>query len=159
MLTADRLRELLNYDPETGVFTWRVRRSPTCLKGSVAGAINQVSGYRQIGFDGQDYTAHRLAWLYTKREWPLGEIDHKNRVRDDNRIDNLRDATHSNNSANRLKQSNNTSGLKGVSYHKAAKRWRATIRKEHLGLFDTREAAHAAYCHAAQAAFGEFARA
>lgn len=158
MLTAERLRSLLDYDPATGVFLWRVRRGPSALAGSIAGHII-AGGYRLIGVDGTEYYAHRLAWLYVHGAWPTGHIDHQNVTPGDDRISNLREATRSQNLANRPAQSNNTSGLKGVSFHKGAGRWRATIQHKYLGLFDTAEEAHAAYRAAASRVFGEFARA
>lgn len=164
MLTAARLRELLSYDPETGVFRWRVYRARNARAGDVAGRIIKAApdkggGYRSIGIDGSEYLAQRLAWLHMTGEWPPAQVDHENRNRDDNAWRNLRDATRSQNQANRPAQANNTSGFKGVAFHKGAGRWRATLGKRHLGLFDSPEQAHAAYAEAARGAFGEFARA
>lgn len=165
MLTQARLKSLLNYNPETGVFTWLVRRGPSALAGAVAGNINQASstmggGYRKIGVDGADYYAHRLAFLYIDGEMPKAKIDHKDRNRDNNRFDNLRSATVSQNAANCEKQSNNTSGFKGVSWNKNAGKWVASIQCQgvykYLGLHLTAEAAHLAYCLAAKDLFQEF---
>jgi len=159
-LTAERLRELFNYDPETGVF----RRRVTCSNrraGEVAGSFSH--GYLRIGIDGRDYLAHRLAWLHVHGVWPAGEVDHRNQTRDDNRIDNLREATHAQNGWNAGKRSHNASGFKGVSFDKRDRRWVAEIRhhgkRECLGYFDTPEEAHAAYVEAAHRLHGEFARA
>ena len=165
-LTAERLREILHYDPETGIFTYRRSRGPH-ETGDIVGHISRKSthqggGYRVIAVEGREYGAHRLAWLYVHGEFPKGQIDHRNLIRDDNRITNLRPATRSQNVANRGIQSNNTSGMKGVSWHKAAKRWVACIQQEgvyrYLGLFDTKEQAHTAYRAAAINSFKEFAR-
>jgi hypothetical protein len=149
-LTAERLRELLDYDPETGIFTSRPRP---------LGRLNK--GYRHIQIEGRDYSAHRLAWFYVYGEWPPGQLDHKDTHRDHNWIDNLRPATTSQNLANRRRYRNNASGLKGVSWHKSRKKWRAVIAKNgkyiHLGLFDTAETAHAAYLKKARELFGEYA--
>jgi hypothetical protein len=156
-LTAQRLRALLNYDTETGVFTWRVSRGHIA-KGSVAGNING-DGYWQIGVNYSRYQAHRLAWLYMTGEWPINEIDHKNRVRDDNKWSNLREATSSQNHRNARAL---TSGLKGTHFDKQSNRWRAFIhqngKQRYLGNFATAAEAHAAYCTAAMGIDPEFAR-
>lgn len=145
MLTQERLKELLDYNPETGVFVWRVSKG-TRKAGRVAGAVN-ITGYVDIAIDGKKHRAHRLAWLYTYGCWPNKDIDHINRIRTDNRIENLRDTDK--NEWNRDKQVNNTSGYTGVSWHKWTKKWIAKIKvygkNTHLGLFDTPEAANAAY--------------
>jgi hypothetical protein len=166
-LTAERLRELLHYEPTTGVFTWRMRRAPGALKGQQAGSIriaryDSGGGYRDIGVDGKIYLGHRLAWLYMTGSWPSVQLDHKNSVRDDNRWDNIRPATISQNGMNRPAQANNTSGFKGVTFHRKARKWMAQITKDgslhYLGLYETREAAHEAYRKAATLLHQEFAR-
>jgi hypothetical protein len=162
MITAERLRELLDYDGETGVFRWRSNRGRMAKLGQQAGSSNS-SGYVLIRIDGKDYRAHRLAWLHVNGAWPQDEIDHINCNRSDNRIGNIREASHSQNNANRPRYKNNRSGFKGVAWHAKTGRWRAEIRlsrrSRHLGLFDTPEAAHSAYMDAASRLFGEFARA
>jgi hypothetical protein len=166
-LTAERLREILYYDPGTGVFRYRRNRGGGKLKGDIAGFISPKSdanggGYRIIAIEGREYGAHRLAWLYMTGAWPTGRVDHKNTIRDDNRFDNLREATHSQNMANKNLQANNTSGLKGVTWNKNARKWVASIqangKQRHLGLFLTAKSAHDAYCRAAYELFGSFAR-
>jgi len=159
MITADRVREVLRYDANTGVFTWLV--SVGCVKvGDIAGS-GDGDGYVAIMIDGRHYKAHRLAWLYVTGELPSLQIDHANGTRDDNRWANLREATQSQNLANSSRRSDNTSGFKGVGQRRG--RWRAQIRKDgrriHLGTFSTPEAAHAAYLKAANDHHGEFARA
>ena len=160
MLTADRLRELLDYDPATGVFTWRVTRCGRALAGNRAGSVDG-QGYRWIGLDDRDYLEHRLAWLYTYGTLPSLEIDHIDRVRSNNAIGNLRHATHGQNQANSGPQRNNISGIKGIYLTKSG-RWMAQIKaagtRRHLGTFDTAEEASAAYARAAELNFGEFAR-
>lgn len=159
VLSTERLRELVSYDPETGVFRRRTGRPI----GKPAGYIAS-KGYRYIGVDRRIYRAARLAWLYMTGEWPPEQIDHINNVRDDDRFANLRKATPSQNSANGLRYSTNTSGFKGVSQSRRdalrPRPWRAEIRFKgkgyHLGFFATPEAAHAAYCDAARRFFGEF---
>lgn len=160
-LTQDRLKELLHYDPETGVFTRRIARSGARGGiGAVAGSTH-YDGYKRISIDGKLYQSHRLAWLYTHGTWPADMVDHINGVAGDNRLTNLREATQIQNMANVGKPSNNTSGYKGVSWHKRDKKWRAQInhqdKQKHLGHFTTPEEAHAAYCAAASALYGDFA--
>lgn len=147
-LTAERLRQLLSYDPETGVFRRRVTQTNRNKVGDVAGTPND-KGYLLIMVDGRRYLAHRLAWFYVYGEWPAGEIDHINRQRSDNRIANLRDATRSLNTQNTGMFSSNTSGKKGVSFHRASGKWQARIgldgRLIHLGVHATKELAALAY--------------
>lgn len=145
-LTAARLRELLHYDQLTGVFTWRVTRG--CARaGDIAGHTN-IDGYVDIGVGGHLYLAHRLAWLYMNGEWPAALIDHENMVRCDNRWDNLRPATQSQNKQNiRYARADNKCGFLGVS--KCRNRWRSVIevngKQKHIGCFDTPEQANAAH--------------
>lgn len=160
-LTVERLRALLSYDPQTGIFKWRVTRGPSAVAGDTARSQNG-NGYLRIRIDGRKYYAHRLAWLYVHGRWPLGNIDHKDTVVSHNWIENLREATQSQNAANASRSHSNRSGFKGVSWHARAARWAAKItvrrRDTYLGLFNTAEEAHAAYSVAAREAFGEFAR-
>jgi hypothetical protein len=161
-LTAERLREVLNYDPATGVFTWLVRTARCRRIGEVAGCGK--NGYHQIGIDRRRYRAHRLAWLYMTGEWPAQEIDHINGDPSDNRITNLRPATSSQNKTNSRRRSDNNSGYKGVSFDRSRQKWQARISvagrsARRLGRFDCPVAAHAAYVAAAEKHFGEFARA
>lgn len=146
-LTAERLREVLNYDPNTGVFTWRISKGPS-RSGSVAGSINKT-GYWHLRIDGGTYQAHRVAWLYQFGKWPASDIDHINRTKNDNRIANLREITASQNQQNTGARKNNPTGFKGVSLHKQRNQWRAQIRvnnrNKYLGLFKSPEDAFAAY--------------
>lgn len=159
MVTVDRLRQVLNYNPETGVFIWKIPTGKRTKVGSVAGSIRK-DGYRPIKVDGHRYLAHRLAWLYQTGEWPTDVIDHINGDPSDNRIANLREASRFQNQQNQGVRKNNTSGFKGVSLSRG--RWCAEIRvhgkKKSLGSFDTPEEAHAAYCTAAEQFHGKFAR-
>lgn len=160
-LTQDRLKELLHYDPETGVFTWRRdMQGKMAFAGQEAGSINS-RGYREIGVDGRSYYAHRLAWLYMHGYLP-NRIDHKNLNTSDNSARNIRECTQSSNVANSPMRKSNTTGIKGVGLHKSGK-FTASItvnyRKIHLGYFHTKEAAAESYIKAAQTYFGEFARA
>lgn len=111
-LTQERLKELLHYDPETGVFTW-LKRCGATTTGNKAGHLH-TSGYITIRIDKTSYRAHRLAWFYTHGVWPSELIDHVNLVRSDNRFCNLREVTHLQNHWNRQQNKNSTSGHKGV---------------------------------------------
>jgi hypothetical protein len=154
-LTAERLRELLDYEPETGIFRWR--KSRQVKAGTRAGC--QYGACRTIHIDRVQHYAHRLAWLYVYGEHPPHEIDHVNGDPSDDRIVNLRSCTHRENSLNR--RGRGASGLKGVC-QRANGRWCATIsldgKNTHLGSFDTKEEAAAAYDAAARRHYGEFAR-
>lgn len=150
MLTQERLKELLDYDPDTGVFVWRVSRGGI-NKDTQAGS-KLSNGYIYISISKRRYYTHRLAWLYVHGCWPTNQIDHINRVRDDNRICNLREATPSENQWNGGKYKNNTSGLLGVQCIKSSGKWKAQITihgiVKNLGHFNTPEEANAAYVRA-----------
>jgi HNH endonuclease len=153
MLTFDRLREVLEYNPESGVWVWIVRTGQKSKPGKIAGSLDN-DGYVVIRIDRANYRAHRLAWLYMTGSWPRVTIDHINLEPADNRWVNLREATYSQNNANRRRCG--ASGIKGVYPHKG--RWRVNFRNKYVGLFDTQEQAREAYLSAARSAFGEFAR-
>ena len=137
-LTQDRLKQLLHYDPDTGVFVWRVNRTWSVRAGNVAGKKHH-SGYWNLFVDGKWLMAHRAAWLYSYGTWPAADIDHINRIRDDNRLCNLREANRSENCQNQPIRKSNTSGITGVSWHKGSNAWVATIsvdkKLRHLGTF------------------------
>ena len=160
-LTAERLREVLAYDPETGAFSWKVARGPN-RAGGPAGNVNKVIGYLQIRIDYVLYYGQRLAWLYMTGAWPGKDIDHRDADKTNNRFENLREATMSQNIANSGMFAHNKSGLKGVSWYKPSGKWCAKIKimqkSYNLGYFDCPAAAHFAYIIAADKAFGEFAR-
>jgi len=147
MITQQRLKELLHYCPETGLFTWRVDRNKKTRAGDSAGTI-RPDGYIQISIDYKLYRAHRLAWLYVHGRWPVDQLDHINHHRADNRIANLREATNSDNKKNQSLHSNNTSGVCGVLWHSRDKRWVAQVRVDnhniHLGNFTDKDDAIAA---------------
>ena len=141
-MTQEYLKSLLDYNPETGKFIWRVSKNNRVKCGSEAGTI-QSSGHRRIGIDKKDYFAHRLAWLWYYGRWPENEIDHINHKPDDNRLKNLRDVSHKQNGKNQSRFRNNTSGRIGVSWCKGNKKWRATIKANGkymwLGYFKEKE--------------------
>ena len=140
MITQRRLKKLLHYDPESGEFIWRVDRRGNVHAGSVAGYLHPY-GYIHIGVNGKYYKAHRLAWLYIHGKWPKEEIDHINHIRDDNRIVNLREASHEINGRNRKLSNKNKSGVTGVSWYKLIQKYRTTIQGKHIGYYDTFEEA------------------
>jgi hypothetical protein len=147
IITAERLRALVSYSPETGKFHWRIRTSNRIRIGDEAGSI-RPTGYVSIGVDGHLYQAHRLAWLHVTGMWPTGVIDHLNHVIADNRWSNLRDVSQSVNLHNRLAaQPNSQTGLLGAFPFRSG--YRAGVRdggkSRHVGLFDTPEEAHSAY--------------
>lgn len=161
MITHERLLEVMRYDPATGAFVWKVRAANCVRVNRPAGGIHPL-GYRVISIEGKKYYAHRLAWFYVHGVWPPAEVDHVNEDRVDNRLSNLRLATHSENNRHRGKTKRNTSGYKGVALNKRYGLWVARIRNDSrdcfLGYFDSPEKAHEAYCAAAIKYHGEFAK-
>jgi len=158
-LTQDELKGVLQYDPETGVLRWRVSPAGNVPQGGIAGCATG-DGYWRVSILGHRYKAHRLIWLLVAGHWPESEIDHINGNATDNRYTNLREAIRAENVRNTRMYRNNTSGFKGVG--KKGKTWQAYIRfngiRQHLGIFDTPEAASAAYEAKAAELFGEFRR-
>jgi hypothetical protein len=148
LVTQKRLREVLRYYSQTGVFVWKVRQAHCIYVGDIAGHLHK-SGYIKIRIDSVKYLAHRLAWFFVYGYWPV-EVDHKDTVKHHNWIDNLRDVTRTGNNQNQTKaQSNNKTGLLGVSFDKLTGKYKAQIqvsgKKKHLGSFDTPEEAHEVY--------------
>jgi hypothetical protein len=153
------IRELLNYDPETGVFTWAKDRKGHARAGKIAGA-NHGRGYRTIVVNDVEYLAHRLAWAMHYGSAPTDmQIDHINGDRKDNRISNLRIASHSDNCRNSKVRKHSKTGIKGVK--KRGSKWHVRIRVQGqeiwLGSYNTPDEARAAYNAAAEKYFGEFA--
>ena len=149
-ITAEQLREILDYSAETGVFIWRIRPSKSVKAGNIAGNINKV-GYSTLGIQGKIYNAHRLAWLYIRGTWPVGLIDHINGIKADNRFENLRDVGAEGNSQNiRKPNRRNKSGFMGVIWYQ--NKWRASMsvngKSKWLGDYSTPEEAHQAYLNA-----------
>jgi len=150
-LTIDRLREVLRLEPETGGLYWKprdlksfksVRAGKTWnarFAGTKAGHVDPVHGYMRCRIGGRDFWAHRLVFALVHGRFPNGDIDHINGVQLDNRPENLREVSHSENLKNSARPSNNTSGVLGVGWYKASGKWQAYIRAHgkqvHLGLF------------------------
>ena len=134
-LTAEKLRTWLLYEPDTGEWYWRVKMSNRIKAGMEAGTIRS-DGYRRILINGCHHYSGQLAFLYMTGEWPEDQVDHENRIRSDDRWDNLREANWSQNMANRNMPSHNTSGFTGISWRKASNKWEARVNNVHLGLFD-----------------------
>lgn len=126
-LTQSRLKEILDYDPTTGIFVWATEKRYGLKAGYPAGTQNE-QGYIDIQIDKIKHKAHRLAWLYCYGEFPKKNIDHINKIRDDNAIQNLREANHSENGQNRSINKSNTSGFRNVSYVKNYKKWCCSLR-------------------------------
>ena len=152
-ITQKRLQELLSYDPETGLFINLTQRSNRIKTGSISGT-KRSDGYIHIKIEGTQYLAHRLAWLYVYGNFPEKALDHRNEIKDDNHIRNLRLATEQENRHNiSSPRIDNASGFQGVSWDKRDQKWRARIaikgkKRKHLGLFDTAEQASEAYVKA-----------
>ena len=134
MLTQERLKEVLDYDSETGLFFWK-RKVSNIPIGKAAGAL-QNKGYIQITIDSRNYLAHRVAWLYVYGEWPKNQIDHINRDKKDNCISNLRDVSNSTNQINIGLRSHNSSGVTGVvKSAKPHRPWAAQINRNNKKIF------------------------
>lgn len=152
-LTVAMAREILAYNPETGLFVWKIKPRPSSRLGDTAGHVSKFSGYVCIGYQGRHYYAHRLAWLHVNGCLPSGMIDHINGDKSDNRIANLRDVSRSVNGQNqRGPKADNKSGFLGVIWNRQRSKWQATIKvgriNKVIGMFETPEAAHDAYIQA-----------
>lgn len=134
-LSAAELRELLSYDPKTGLFVWRKTRGGTASKGSIAGADNG-DGYVTIMVRKRAILAHRLAVLYMTGQEPKETVDHINGDVSDNRWVNLRCVSHRENMKNQRLRSSNKSGVLGVSWNKSRRKWCAKIEDKHIGLYE-----------------------
>lgn len=160
MLPPEKISEMLDYDPNTGFLTWKVRNSKRIKVGDIAGC-KSPDGRILIGIYGKIYKAHRIAWAIATGAWPQNMIDHINGDPSDNRWVNLREATKSQNMMNVGKIKSNTSGVRGVGWSKAAQKWRAYIRHNkidiHLGLFDNIEDARKVRIEAVKKYHGNFA--
>lgn len=167
-LSLETVQQLLHYSPETGEFLYKAREKGAFgnasrafrMAGKPAGMIDK-KGYLRIKLLGRHRAAHRLAWLLHTGNWPEADIDHKNGNKSDNRIENLRPASRSQNCANVPAKSHNKLGIKGVCF-KPRQGYHAQIKKDgrviSLGHFDNPHDAHAAYVDAAHRLHGEFAK-
>lgn len=168
-IPVETLREKFSYDPLTGIIIWRVKHARPILSGWEAGCL-APSGYRLIRYCGKMYTSHRIAWAMTYGKWPTYEIDHINRIKNDNRIENLREATSKQQTANHSMKRHNTSGFRGVYLMGKDKRKKAPRKKPWiaritidgrvigLGLYATPKEASEAYNKAAEQMLGGFYR-
>jgi len=163
-LRHERLLELLHYDPDTGLFTWRVDRPGgrnSRKAGDVAGSINKSHGYVVVTIDGSQFYGHRLAHYYVTHRWPADEVDHRDLNRSNNAWTNLRSAMKAQQRFNQASRLDNSTGFKGVTPTPEG-RFKAKIKVRgqniNLGHFDTAEEAGEAYRSAAERLVGEFAR-
>ena len=140
MLTKEFIKQILHYNPDTGIFTWTQRRSLRVLAGHTAGSLSRKDGYVRIFIKRKSYLAHRLAFLYMTGSLPNCEADHIDHDRSNNRWSNLRDASKTDNMRNISLKSNNTSGATGVCWRKDHQKWGAQLRVAgkniHIGFFD-----------------------
>lgn len=146
MITQESLKQVLSYDQETGIFTWLCNRGRNNTQGKIAGVVDR-NNYLYIRIYNKKHLAHRVAWLYMYGIWPNNQIDHINGVRNDNRINNLREVTNKENCQNRLKHKNGH--LIGTTFRKDINRWVAQVnisgKQVYLGLYYTQQEAHKAY--------------
>jgi len=160
-LDYDTISNILEYDSKTGFITWKVKRANNISIGQIAGVIDK-NGYRRIKIRPKLYLAHRIAWLLYYKEWPKNLIDHINMNRADNRIENLREATKSQNMMNTTKYQTNKSGIKGISWHKRDKVYRGHItvmgKNITVGRFKTIEEAEKAIVKKRLEVHGEFSQ-
>jgi HNH endonuclease len=159
MLTQEYLKEILNCDPETGIIIWKINKRGRGAKiGKLAGHIND-SGYSVIMINRKYYRAHHLIWLYVHGVLPEKELDHINRIRNDNRISNLREATRSQNARNSIGHKDSHSGIKGV--RKIVDKWHVRVminrKAVFVGSFSTKEEAINAHSQALLEIHKEFA--
>lgn len=133
------LKEYLSYNPDTGIFTWIKPTSSRVKAGSIAGG-DRGKGYLSVCINGNKYYLHRLAWFFMTGKWPEHQVDHINHIKTDNRWVNLREVTLLENQKNQAPHKNNESGVTGVQWHKAARKWCSVIcvkgKNKHLGLFE-----------------------
>lgn len=156
-MDIEYLKSVLKYDPETGCFTWIAPRNRRIKPGDKAGSHDKY-GYGRLNINKKSIFAHRLAWAMFYGEWPEGQIDHINGVKDDNRISNLRIATNTQNSYNSKRTSKNKTGFRGVRYRLGRYDASCSVNGEpvHLGRFDTAEEASECYESFIKSLHGEF---
>jgi HNH endonuclease len=158
-LTAQRLREVLHYEPVTGIWTWLINRRGIAKTGTIAGGVSS-RGYWRFKIDGHLYQSSRLAVLYMTGQWPAEEVDHKDGNPLNDRWNNLREATRSEQRQNVRRRRDSRNAYKGLirRQRKTKTVWEARVKGKCVGTFDSEEKAYAAYCQKATEAFGQFAR-
>lgn len=144
-ISHSKLLELLEYNPKTGDFIWKKYRCQLARKGDIAGTIKE-NGYRYIRIGNKSYRANRLAWFYIKGYFPENEVDHKDRIRDNNKWENLEEKTAQCNARNRGVRIDSKSGIPGVIFNKQNLKWQAAIthspkKRAHLGFYKSLKAA------------------
>lgn len=153
------IRDYLRY--ENGKLFWTKKPCKKVIVGDEAGSINKNTGYKEVGFKGKLYLAHRVVWFLVKNEQPPEILDHINNDKSDNHIENLREATSSQNNSNAKIRKDNTSGVKGVTWYKQGNKWQASLRlnnkRIHLGSFTDLADAEQAVKQARHQLHGEFA--
>lgn len=175
--SPELLRKLLRYEPDTGKLFWKVRTPDLFMDKPnsaewLCSAWNKKyanketflkktrTGYRASAISKRQFLAHRVAWAIFYNEWPSQNIDHINNNPEDNRIENLRQATQQENCWNKRVRSDSGCGYKGVGWNKKTKTWFARIQvgahRKYLGSFESAEEAHKAYCQAAKEIYGQF---
>ena len=140
-LTHKELLYQLEYNLLTGYFYWKIDKKSIIdiIEGNIAGSLNKSTGYIEIGIQGKTYYGHRLAWFYVHGYWPENIIDHKDKIKHHNWINNLREVSKSCNLRNTGNPKNNTSGIKGISWNEINKKWIAQItvqsKNKYLGSY------------------------
>lgn len=141
-LTHPYLLSILDYNSETGIFTWKKRMSSKAMPGDKAGCVKST-GYMMVRINGHYYYLHRLAWFYHYQEWPTQQIDHIDQNKQNNAISNLRNVDQYTNMSNRPTMQNNNSGVTGVCYCNTTSKWKAYINRNgkrvNLGTFLDRD--------------------
>jgi hypothetical protein len=161
MITQAELKELLNYDVDTGIFTWKIKYCRKVKVGSVVGSPDK-DGYIRVRINGKDYKCHRLAWMYVYNNFPVGKLDHINGIKNDNRICNLRLANNEQNAFNAKLRTDNTSGFKNVCWNRTFKKWQVSLsinkKQTTIGYFDDIELADLVATEARNKHHKEFVR-
>ncbi|MBK8772319.1 MAG: HNH endonuclease [Rhizobiales bacterium] len=158
-ITIEEVNRMVSYCPVTGKLFWKINKQNSGGIGSECGRTNSA-GYRRVVLHGCELKAHQVVWMLHHGEWPSGIVDHANSNKSDNRIENLRLATKAQNAANRKSNSNNTTGVSGVTFHKPTRKWVARIglnmKRIHIGSFEKKDDAVKAYMAVSANYRGEF---